>query len=557
MKKWLLSHLLHGTALAIMIVVITILTLLGFVSLITKTYRTSEDLYLSLVRYESSAIERRSELFFKPVVSNLSIVRDWGQEGIIRLSDEKSLNLFFIPILTQHQTIASVMLVNTAGEEYYLQRDGENWMSYMIKKGIKREKVTVNIWNRDKKPVKKTVKNMAGESYDPRTAEWYRDQAENKEEGNICWTEPYMGHILKKPVITGSMGWAVDDSSERFILAFNYILLDVIASVTSTKTFNDRKVFLVGIGNELIDLTPDKEVLDAYTTSSNPIPLLGHSKDPVINGVFRHWETMNKPAFLPLKFQNGADVWWYEFRPLPGGKRPAWIGAVIKESTLLVDVRKQSRMLIVLSFIVLIGGSIITIFLIKRYRAEIKALKTQKKFNPDSEHEVQELIRKGENSEVEFKSSMRWDCKEGKVNPRLEEVILKSIAAFSNGEGGYLIIGVNDEGQILGLEPDLSTLKENDRDHFELHLRTMLNNAYGLEYSTNFIKVHFPRINDTHICIVCIRKGERPLFTSVTDRSGQKVEKFYVRSGNSSREFARMAEAMDFIATRFAALKKA
>jgi len=557
MKKWLLLHLLHGRALAIMIVAITILTLLGFVSLITKTYRTSEDLYLSLVRYESSAIERRSELFFRPVVSNLSIIREWGQEGIIRFSDEKSLNLFFMPILDQHHTIASVMLVSTSGDEYYLGREGENWVSYTIKKETNKEKVAVNSWNAENKPVKSWLENMEVEGHDLSTAEWYCDQLENRDEGNICWTEPYVGHMLKKPVITGSIGWIVEKSSEHFILAFNYVLTEVIASVTSINTFNDRKVFLVGIGNEIIDLTPNKEILDAYNTSANFGALLGHCRDPIINSVFRHWDKMNRPAFLPLKFQIGTEAWWYEFRPLPGGKRPAWIGAVIKESTLLVDVRKQSRTLIILSFIVLIGGSIITILLIKRYRAEIKALKTQKKFNPESEDEVQEFIRKGEGSEAEFKSSMRWDYKEGKVNTKLEEVILKSIAAFSNSEGGYLIIGVNDEGEILGLEPDLNTLKEKDRDHFELHLRTMLNNAYGLEFSTNFIKVHFPRINDNHICIVHIKKGDRPLFTLITDKGGQKVEKFFVRSGNSSREFARMAETMEFIATRFAAPKKA
>ena len=38
-------------------------------------------------------------------------------------------------------------------------------------------------------------------------------------------------------------------------------------------------------------------------------------------------------------------------------------------------------------------------------------------------------------------------------------MILKSIAAFSNGEGGTLLIGVNDEGEILGLENDYTILE--------------------------------------------------------------------------------------------------
>ena len=36
----------------------------------------------------------------------------------------------------------------------------------------------------------------------------------------------------------------------------------------------------------------------------------------------------------------------------------------------------------------------------------------------------------------------------------MEEIILKSISAFSNGDGGKLLIGVSDNGEILGLEED-------------------------------------------------------------------------------------------------------
>jgi len=557
MKKWLIAHLLHGRALAAMIVVITTLTLLGFVLLITRTYRTSEDLYLSLVKFESSAVERRSELFFKPVVTNLSIIREWGREGIVSMSDEKNLNRFFMPILTQHRAIISMMLVSTSGSEYYLEREGDNWVSYLIKKGSNRQDVTVNRWDPEKRPLMRWVVNMALEDSNPSRYEWYRDQTAGRRDGDIFWTEPYLEHIIKKPVITGSLGWLIKNSDEQYILAFNYLLTSVITSVTSIKPVNDRRVLLATSDDEIIDLSPNLEQAGTASTTADTDALLGKCKDPVIKDAFASWKEKGKPEFQPYRFKSGAYDWWYEFRPLPGGRRNSWIGVIIKESSLLLDVRRQSLLLILLSFIVLIGGSVITILLIKRYRSEIRALREGKKLNPESESEVRALIKKGETSEVEFKSSMRWDYKDGKVNSKLEEVILKSIAAFNNGEGGSLLIGVNDEGEILGIEPDMGTMKEKDKDHFELHLRTMLNNAYGLEYSTNFVKVHFPSINNSQICLVRVKKGDRPLFTCVTDRSGQKVEKFYVRSGNSSREFARMAEAMDYISTRFAVPKKA
>ena len=77
------------------------------------------------------------------------------------------------------------------------------------------------------------------------------------------------------------------------------------------------------------------------------------------------------------------------------------------------------------------------------------------------------LIAKGESAELEFKSTFRWDLKENKVNRALENVVLKTLAGYMNGNGGTLLIGVADDGSIVGLENDYKTLKKQDRDGFE------------------------------------------------------------------------------------------
>ena len=90
--------------------------------------------------------------------------------------------------------------------------------------------------------------------------------------------------------------------------------------------------------------------------------------------------------------------------------------------------------------------------------------------------ELLKLIKKGETEFVEFKSSLRWDYREEKVNKALEDVILKSISAFSNAKGGTLFIGVNDNMEVIGMEPDFKTLKKQDADYFELHIRKLIEN---------------------------------------------------------------------------------
>ena len=162
---------------------------------------------------------------------------------------------------------------------------------------------------------------------------------------------------------------------------------------------------------------------------------------------------------------------------------------------------------------------------------------------------IEDLIVEGESSELEFKSSFRWDYLEGKVNRDLEKVILKSIAAFSNAGGGILLIGVADEGDILGLEQDYASLRGN-RDGFELHLRNLLNQNFGKVFATSCLSIDFAKSGEYEICKVEVKRGERPVFLEFTDKNGQKTKKFFVRSGNSSQEL-QIDEASAYIKSRF------
>lgn len=163
---------------------------------------------------------------------------------------------------------------------------------------------------------------------------------------------------------------------------------------------------------------------------------------------------------------------------------------------------------------------------------------------------IEEMIEGGEDDELEFKSSLRWDMKEKIANKKLEEVVIKTIAAFANGQGGTLIIGVTDSGEVLGLEGDYHALGEANRDKFELHLRNLMNDNFGVSFVTTKIRVSFPTVGEVEICQIDIQPALKPLIVSVKDKNGQPREKFYVRSGNSSQELS-MAEMQSYVAERF------
>lgn len=162
---------------------------------------------------------------------------------------------------------------------------------------------------------------------------------------------------------------------------------------------------------------------------------------------------------------------------------------------------------------------------------------------------IEELIAEGESDAVEFKSSLRWDYKQEQVNKKLEEVVVKSIAAFANAQGGTLLIGVNDDGEALGLDRDYGALGGADRDKFELHLRNILNHSFGVALVTTKIQIRFHSVGEKDICQVEVSSFPSPVLVEVTDKNGLVQERFYVRSGNSSQELSK-AEMLAYLDER-------
>lgn len=163
---------------------------------------------------------------------------------------------------------------------------------------------------------------------------------------------------------------------------------------------------------------------------------------------------------------------------------------------------------------------------------------------------LEDLIAEGESDELEFKATLRWDLREGATNKKLEDVIMKTVAAFANSQGGTLLMGVSDDGEVLGLETDYQSLGGADRDKFELHLRNLLNEQFGEAFVASRVAVQFHEVEDKEVCQVEVRPGSSPAIVKVRDKHGQVTEKLYVRSGNSSQELP-LSEVDAYLKDRF------
>ncbi|SNZ01374.1 helix-turn-helix domain-containing protein [Flagellimonas pacifica] len=142
--------------------------------------------------------------------------------------------------------------------------------------------------------------------------------------------------------------------------------------------------------------------------------------------------------------------------------------------------------------------------------------------------DVSQIIADGETERVEFKSSLRYDYLNKNTNRNLEVVIAKTIAGFMNSKGGKLLIGLDDEGGLLGLQNDFATLKHKNRDGFEREVFRIIKQYLGREACYKN-RVFFYQLESKDICLVDVEISSIPIYVDST-----KGTTFYVRTGNAT-----------------------
>ena len=159
---------------------------------------------------------------------------------------------------------------------------------------------------------------------------------------------------------------------------------------------------------------------------------------------------------------------------------------------------------------------------------------------------VEDLLKLQESKTLEFKSSLRWSLKEDRKDDKhVTHAVLKTIAAFLNTEGGDLLIGVADDGTVLGIEHDRL---END-DKFMRHLAQVVRNGLGVSAST-CIDPRTQVVEGKTVCLVSCQRSPEPVYLRWKGLQKLPEGDFYVRSGPSTVRLG-VGAAEKYVATRF------
>ena len=145
---------------------------------------------------------------------------------------------------------------------------------------------------------------------------------------------------------------------------------------------------------------------------------------------------------------------------------------------------------------------------------------------------LEQLIARGESERVEFKSTMRYNLRAGRPDKEIEREIARTICAFMNTEGGTLIIGVDDDGTVLGLDKDFSTLgRRKNEDGFHQAFVNITENLFNPPLSPDDYAASFEKCHDKLVYVVKVKKSEKPAFCLFSG-----VNEFYLRKQTTTRK---------------------
>ena len=480
---------------------------------------------------ETEEVNHILEGFLKPTTDMLTIVKKWDGNNLISINEDDKFASLLIPILSQYSQINGFIMMDSNEQLFMIIRNNESWISYVIKNSLEQVDVDnackITEYDQNGKKLSSHVKIIP---QDIRNILSFPDNKLEPYEEKMTWEIARQNEALDLQRIVFSQQWR----SKRVMKAsISFRLSDVVSQFSSIPFSDHFQIFMTDQSGEGINIFSGDKV---------PNELINDSE----KAIAKDWNDRKRKLTSPVRLADLGLL--YYIQPFSGDSS-LYLGIILYEQLMKERLSSSLSILNTISFIITGIGLIMFFMSIVISRKEEKHLGIYSL--PKNEYEWKKLISLGESANLEFKSSLRWDMVKECKNTVLENVIIKTVGAFSNSEGGILVIGVADDGSVLGLDKDYSTLQKQNKDGFELHLRELLNGACGIGNTAKNIKTEFPILDGKEICVVVVYPSTSPIYTKIVDPKKGKTEKFYIRSGNSSRELELISEVTAYIMSHF------
>lgn len=538
---------------------------------------------LAATRISDATRMAREEVrnFVQPLSRQLLIARDGLTLAGAEALTPTQLTGRFLPILRHLDQIAGALLADEDGGEYFLRREGEQWLvrtrdprqsGRVILTRLDAEGAAVETWE---EPL----------AYDLRQRPWYAIAREAQ--GQVGWSEPYQFQALDLPGVTAALSWEL--AGKTRVLAFDLLLDDLLAFLRTLPLSTVGTAFLVDADGGVYHGTvpPSSPASLRSSPSTNGATADGTANGanggaadgtahianggtangshevvdddhagpddrqpffsaeeyfggPQVFAAAAAWRAAGRPSERQIRFNSGDDAWLAAFLPLTANPEGGWIGVTLPQS-LPGDALASRWPVLLLVTLVIVGlGVVLAGLVIRKYSRQLKDLPRLSIHPAHPEADLYDLIGRGEDAHLEFKSTMRHNLRTGKAGKEIELAWLKGVTAFLNTDGGIVLLGLADDGTLLGLEADGF---END-DKCRLHFKNLLNQHLGPEYA-RLVRFELYQLEGKRLGAVECERSPTPVFL----RAKNNEEAFLIRTGPSNIELS-LSRALKYIQER-------
>jgi hypothetical protein len=477
--------------------------------------KTQREISTAIITKANNAVGNHFHNFIVPLGNTMNMLSKWGEAGLLKPQDVNLLATQFQALIEIQPAIHSVTLADADSFEMQLFKTDDQWIVTEHSKETKQRSLWINRQQTDTQEIRNNIKPAAGKT------SWFRGAMSSVQRGGYFVSEPYILETTNEPGITLSIRWSPHNNPEsNMVSAVSFTMNDLMAFMEQ---------FEVTRNNLTLLLEKDGTILSKHPLISNE--LLAHVTDRLASNISESFQTSS------LKFK--GKTWWIGLSQLSKENSDIWVAVLIPEDDIFKDLQEQWKRLALLIGSTLILGIIMTVFLVRRYSHQLKDLPQQQVDMLSYQNEITNLILAGESTSLEFKSTMRANLKTGKNGKEIELAWLKAVVGFMNSDGGILLIGVADDGEILGLDADNFA----NEDKCRLHFKNLLNAHIGAEY-TRFIHLKIVTVNEKELMIIECERVRKPVFLTVG-----KNEDFFIRSGPSNTKLT-MSQMIKYLNER-------
>ncbi len=434
-----------------------------------------------------------------------------GSKSLVSLKP-KVLRATFTRMLKKHERLASVIISDGTGMRYMLSRRNDGMMEVMPDSMnttslkwtyVKPDGAEISVGQEYPLSRYSAGRALANEFIHLKPGEVNWRSANNFQAPGRAWL---------------SASTLIQSNGKNYMVSYLFPVEAVISHLGAAEKGDAEKVFLYWTNGKVLPVS------DGSGQGNGMAEALEVDKltDPVIVAASEMLAKSKSNRTAPFNYSVNGEVWWSYVLPLSVFGDTMALGVAMPRKNIVSTLTSDSFLQIFGGILVVLAGVIL--FVLYKNRGRIEAIGLGQK-RPNTAADILHMIHEGETRTVEFKQTLRFNLKAGKNGKEIEHASLKTVAGFMNSDGGTLLIGVADSGEVAGFEED----KFENEDKALLHFNNLVNQYIGTE---------FARYLDTSIITVegkqILRAYCLPSSAPAILASG-KSEEFYVRSGPASR----------------------